>query len=112
MSWIVHDLMCDRCGELDEAVLYERGNPPECRCGGERHWSPAGFNTDLYPTPIYSDASGQYHSSTRDKEAYMRRAGYEPKGDKVRGGRPDLSIRGSAFSYSGQSSRVSTGEKR
>ena len=108
----LHDIRCVGCGTIRENVVIENHVYPHCqRCGDQMTWIPSKVTTDLFPTPQYSDATGKMHSSQREKERCMRDLGYTPKGDKEHGARPDLSIKRSAFSYPGQKSHISTGER-
>jgi len=112
MTRTLHDIRCTRCQTVALDVVIENHVYPKCQlCGGKTVWIPSKVTTDLFATPQYSDATGQFHSSQREKEKYMAERGYYGKGDKEHGARPDLSIRGTGFSYSGQGSRTSTGER-
>ena len=112
MTRTLHDIRCTRCDTIALNVVIENHAYPKCTlCGGKTVWIPSKMTTDLFGTPQYSDASGQLHSSQREKEKYMAERGYWGKGDKDHGARVDLSIKKSAFSYPGQGSRVSTGER-
>jgi len=110
-----HDLECDVCGAREDDASVSGGTIPPCAsCGGSRRivfdgWTTV--HTDLFPTPQYSDASGSWHRSQREKERALRERGFEPCGDRNHGARPDHRIRDSAFSYAGQHSRRSTGER-
>lgn len=97
MSRVLHDIRCAKCQRLMPDVLVDTENMPKCRCGGATRWVPSRMNTDLYPTPRYSDATGKTHTSQREKERYMRDRGFTPCGDKVGGARLDLSLRGTKF---------------
>ena len=111
---VLHAIHCTSAGcdyELEGAMI-SGGAFPKCpTCGGKTTWTPRGFNTDLYKTPKWNEASGQYHASTRDAERHMAELGFTPAGDAVGGARPTLSIEGTGFSYAGQSSRQSSGER-
>ena len=110
-----HDLQCEACGERHSDVPVSGGVAPPCAsCGGPcrivfDRWTTV--HTDLFSTPQYSDASGRWHRSQREKERCMREAGFEPCGDRQHGGRPEHRIHETAFSYAGQASRQSTGER-
>ena len=110
----LRDIICkDRgCNGKRRGVVSPMDDYPPCpRCGGVMTWwankAPA---TDVYKTPQYSDASGQYHSSTREKEHVMADCGYAPAGDKTHGARTEYRLNRAAFSYVGQIARTSTGE--
>jgi len=112
MTRTLHDIRCTRCDTIHIDVVIEDHVYPLCQlCGGKTVWIPSKVTTDLFGTPQYSDAAGRCFSSQREKEKYMAERGYWGKGDKDHGARPDLSIKHTAFSYSGQDSRVSTGER-
>jgi hypothetical protein len=72
---------------------------------------PSKINTDVYARPTYSDATGEWHSSTHEKEMTMAKDGFYPAGDKVGGARHEHRTKGTAFFYPGQTSHVSTGER-
>ena len=108
---VLHDLGCRVCGTTQSDVFVVGGNYPLC-CGTAMHWIPAKVTTDVLGCEVYSDAAGRSFTSQRQKERFMAQKGFTVAGDKVGGARKDLSIRGSAFSYLGQGSRVSTGERR
>ncbi len=118
-SRICHDLHCDICGHIESSVVVVDHRYPACKkCGATMDWTPAGFHADCFGTPQYSDATGEYHTSQRHKEQRMKEIGlattgqpYYVKGDKEHGARPDLSIKKTGFSYSGQKSRISTAER-
>jgi hypothetical protein len=108
----MHDLRCTRCQAIERGVLVEVGRYPKCdACGGVRTWVPAGFHTDLFGRPQYSDATGKYHTSQRDKVRHLKALGYEEAGDPVHGARPELRIKNTAFSYAGQAGHISTQER-
>ena len=112
MTRTLHDIRCTRCQTVALDVVIENHVYPPCTlCGGKTSWIPAKVTTDLFGTPQYSDAAGRFFSSQREKEKYMAERGYYGKGDKDHGARVDLSIRGTGFSYPGQGSRTSTGER-
>lgn len=96
---VLHDVTCPACGNdsLDESFSQaeiERGDWGVCeQCGTLRKWLPNRFATDVFGQPQYSEASGQFHSSTREKVRHMRALGYEEAGDRVHGGRNDGSLR-------------------
>lgn len=109
----LRDLICRDCGEVYHDVYCEYQKYGICGiCNGpvESAASWNGANGGLYGSPTQSDASGQSHSSQYEKEKYMASKGFGACGDKVHGARLDLSMKKSAFSFSGQKSRVSTGE--
>lgn len=119
---VLHWLYCDACGIVLEDVQVDLGRMPTCEtCGREmritwEHGKPPA--TDCYGVAQYSDAAGREFTSHRQKVAHMKDprnnpwgVSYEEAGDKVGGARPDLSIKKTGFSYEGQRSRVSTGER-
>ena len=109
---IVHRTRCQDCDDVQEYTWCEADRYPPCEsCGGTLQWVPAGLHTDVYGCAKYSDATGQYHTSQRDKDRVMKEAGYEPCGDKVHGARPEHRIKNTGFSYRGQPSRTSARER-
>jgi hypothetical protein len=118
-SRILHDLICKDCEAVRRDVVVINGDYPHCTiCKGEMTWMPSKVSTDLFATPQFSDATGEWHSSQSEKIKRMKEIGvattgvpYTEAGDKVHGARNDLSIKRSAFSFSGQKSRVSTEER-
>lgn len=116
---ILHDLICTVCERVEVDVQVSGGDYGHCdTCGGERTWRPAGFHTDVYGSPQYSDASGQYHSSTREKAAHLADprnneygVSFQEAGDKVGGARKDHTLKRTGFSYPSQGGRTSTGER-
>jgi hypothetical protein len=107
---VLHSLHCLCCEWEGSDFVSPPDFPPCPECQGPTTWTPAGFTTDVFGAPKYSDAAHRTFSSQREKESYMRTQGYEVAGDKVRGARPELSIRGSGFSYVGQGKRRTHGE--
>lgn len=122
---VLHDLQCE-CGWESPAPYHiEQGAFPHCPdCQGQTRprfdaWTTV--STDIYSTPQYSDAAGRFFSSTREKERHMYQphqidtqgntVRYEAAGDKVHGARADHTLKRSAFSYNGQGSKISTGER-
>ena len=67
-------------------------------------------STDVYGSAQYSDATGEYHTSQRDKIKHMREAGYEEAGDKVGGARKEHRINGTGYSFPEQVSRRTVSE--
>jgi hypothetical protein len=112
MTRTLHDIRCTRCDTVHlNVVIEDHAYPPCTLCGSKTVWIPSKVTTDLFGTPQYSDATGDFNSSQREKEKKMADLGYYPKGDKDHGARVELSIKGTGFSFPGQSSRVSTGER-
>ena len=109
---VIQDIKCEVCKVDTIDVWVEAGRVPKCEtCGGIRSIIPSGFHHDLLGQPTYSDATGKFHTSQSEKRAHLRTLGYEEAGDKVHGARADHTIHNTAFSYSGQSEHVSTGER-
>lgn len=111
---VVHDWRCDDCDGVMEA-RGSREHPPACpaceepmRITWERGQCPT---IDLYSAPQYSDATGEWHSSQREKARAMQALGYHEAGDKEHGARNTLEIRGTGFSYRDQASHTSTSEQ-
>lgn len=102
---IYHDLYCKRCGREESDVRIVGGVFPEC-CGERMRWRPFHPKTDVYGRPVWSVAAGCYVTSSRERDKIMREAGFEPRGDKVHGGRNESHRNlGKSFSYSGQTVR-------
>ena len=115
MSLQVRDLRCVECGNVVLDVQCKYANYPECGiCKGEMcvTWE-AGRppKTDVYGSPQWNEGVGDYVRSTRDAEKKMADEGFYPAGDPVGGARSDHRIKGTGFSYSGQTSRLSTAER-
>lgn len=117
---------CDRCDLTRDAGLIDWSPTDDygrCPCGGTLRFVPEGFMTDVFGSAQYSDAVGDYVTSSHDRDRKMRDAhheigdsgfsvkGYEPCGDKVHGARPDHSLKNTAFSGGGIGARTSTGER-
>jgi hypothetical protein len=66
--------------------------------------------TDVYGSAQYSDASGMYHTSTRDKERVMREYNFYPAGDKVHGARNEHRLTRTTYSEGKQTSRRTVSE--
>jgi len=114
MTLQIRDLICENCDAILRDVACAYGDYPCCEaCGGRLQvcWSggqpPA---TDVYGVAQYSDATGQWHTSQSDKKRVMRNAGFEEAGDPVHGARPDHRLKGSAFSFSGQTDHRTVAE--
>jgi hypothetical protein len=116
MSLQTRDLYCQICGTVLEDVSCEYRLYPACpECGGPMKvtWeSGQPPNTDIHGVAEFSDATGMYHTSQRDKVRVMKECGYEEAGDKVHGGRPDHTLKNSTFSYPGQRNKRTTAEGR
>lgn len=114
MSLQIRDLQCSACHRIQWNVPCEYQKYPRCpECGGGLLVCWAGGQppaTDVYGCAQYSDASGQWHTSQRDKIRHMKEWGYEEAGDKVGGARKDHTLKGTSFSYGGQSSRRTVAE--
>lgn len=115
MSVQTRDLRCTVCDAIVWNVATEYKRYPGCAsCGGkmevtwEGRQAPA---TDVYGVAQFSDATGEWHTSQRDKVRVMRECGYEEAGDPVGGARPDHTLKNTAWSYPGQKSRTSTEER-
>lgn len=114
---ILHAVRCRECEFIEErfhVVNGDYGACPESACRSrDRTWVPRGFNTDVFGSPQYSDATGQWHSSTRDKIKCAAEAGFTEAGDKVHGARPELRMTGAVFSggvFAGMG-KTSSGER-
>ncbi len=118
------DLMCEKCAAVTIAVLCRYNDYPKCKCGGEQFHTFAMLRdggkapaTDVFGSPQYSDATGQEHSSTRDRKNFMRNhvhdldgipVRYEEAGDKVGGMRIEHRLKKTGFSGGGMSGNRST----
>lgn len=116
MSTIIHDLRCTVCKVLHLNVGVVNGAIPGCDlCGGQMKVSWEGGKppgTDVYGHPKWNEGTGRFESSHRQAEKFMRSQGWDgAAGDPVGGARPDHRIKRTGFSYAGQASRVSTGER-
>lgn len=67
-------------------------------------------STDVYGSAVYSDATGEFHTSQRDKVAKMKEWGYEEAGDPVGGARHEHKLKNTGFSFGGQDSRRTVSE--
>jgi hypothetical protein len=111
---IEHDLHCVKCGVVVHHVAVDYGHYPDCvQCGGKmavnwEHKQPP--STDVFGCAQYSDASGEWHTSTRDKVKSMAEWGYHEAGDPVGGARIVHRLEGTGFSFPGQASRRTVSE--
>ncbi len=114
MSFQTRDLYCVDCEETVFRVACEYDKYPGCaNCGGRMRVSWEGGqapSTDVFGSEQYSDATGMYHTSQRDKERTMRDYGYETAGDKVGGARREHVLKGTTFSYGNQANKRTVGE--
>lgn len=125
MGGVLNDFGCKRCGREERNRVLPSGEAPVC-CGTsmvtlwDHGRAPA---TDIHE-PQFNHATGQYHRSTREAEmvlakqarAWSDRTGMKfmaPKvaGDKHHGARYESRPSNAGFSYGGQASRRSTGER-
>ena len=114
MAQQIRDLFCTGCGKDYPDVLCTWKDYGKCiTCASPLDWRPTwnGATGGLYGSPLFSDATGQYHSSQHEKEMVMAKKGYYPAGDPVGGARKDHTLKHTAISFPGQSSRTSTGER-
>ena len=124
MNLQTRDLYCTDCDARVWDVACEYQRYPGCAsCGGrmaitwEGGQAPA---TDVYGSAQYSDASGQWHTSQREKIKYMKNAGgklnnatvtgFEEAGDKVGGARNDTRFKRTGYSFAGQRSHRTASE--
>ena len=113
MAGVEHNLHCRECGADVLNILVVNCDYGFCKlCGGPMTWTPKSFHTDVYGAPKYSDATGQTHSSHRDKVRHMRSNGFDEAGDKVHGARPEHRLTHASFSYPKQSIRRTQAEGR
>ena len=110
---VLHGLECRACGVTIEDAYVEVDALPPCECGKQLtiwwgHGQPP--TTDVFGVPQYSDATGEVHSSQRDKVRHMKEWGFEEAGDKVGGARNDHTLKNSTFSFAGQTTRRTVAE--
>jgi len=87
---------CPLCGGPGKAN-WEHGHPPA---------------TDVYGHETWNEGTGQYHTSSRAAEKCAQGMGYDGHaGDAVGGAKVEHRIVGTGYSYRGQGSRQSTGER-
>ena len=114
MSLQTRDLRCDDCDTAMADIQCEFGAYPACPlCGGATKITWEGGqppSTDVYGVAQFSDATGEWHTSQRDKKRVMRECGYEECGDRVGGARPDHTLKRTSFSFAGQTSRRTVAE--
>jgi len=67
-------------------------------------------STDVFGSAQYSDATGQCHTSQRDKARVMKESGFFEAGDLVGGARADHRLKRTTFSYGKQQSRRTASE--
>ncbi len=114
MALQTRDLYCIDCGDVVWSVACAYQKYPDCaNCGGEMKTTWEGGqapSTDVYGSAQYSDASGRWHSSQREKAAVMREAGFDEAGDLVGGARYEHRLNRTTFSYCKQGSRRTVSE--
>lgn len=98
----IHDLRCKACARLELDVVVGDRPYPECpECGGERDWSPARVNTDLWGQSRVIASLDREFGSRSDLRRYMKENGLQEAGDKVGGARNEDRMRGTIFSGKG-----------
>jgi len=113
MSVQVRDLICDKDHILWGHVSAFEDIPRCPECGGELEMCWVGGKppaTDVFGCAQYSDATGEFHTSQRDKIRVMKDVGFEEAGDLVGGARKDHTLKNTGFSFSGQGSRRTVSE--
>jgi len=113
MSQQIRDLRCQKCDRVYRGVACEYREYPRCECGGKTAITWDGGvapSTDVWGSAQYSDASGQYHTSQREKVKYLKEWGYHEAGDPVGGARKEHRLKGSTFSFAGQKNRRTVSE--
>ncbi len=114
MSMQTRDLYCVDCKEVVWSVACNYGHYPDCAgCGGKMRITWEGGHapaTDVYGSAQYSDATGQFHTSQRDKARVMREIGFHEAGDLVGGARADHRLKKTTFSYGKQGSHRTVSE--
>lgn len=130
---ILNDLYCPSCGTTRSDVMFRPEQMPFCPCGTQlrQDWShgraPA---TDLGSPRMFQGLDAEFSSTKQAENAAKQRAAEWTRtmqdqlgkniswkidgqaGDKKGGARDVRRLRGSAFSYVGQHSHVSTGERK
>lgn len=101
---VLHDIKCRVCKYKARNQVVTPGAFPPCpRCGGDTTWTPFKPKTDVYGAPTWSWACGKYVGSSHERDEIMRKAGFEPSGDKVGGMRDEGHLNlGATRSYPGQ----------
>lgn len=110
----LYEYHCNRCGDFDAAArIAERRLQPCPECGA--------LSIQIIKTPPHTDVLGHEHycdvnevtyTSRREYEKKMAAGGWEPAGDKVGGARSEHRLKGTLFSYDGQSARTSPAVER
>lgn len=105
----IYDLHCTRCDATWRDVSCRPGEWGTCTCGAPRAMTPFVFATDVLGcervSGVLDEGVGDRplrYTSTREREAKMRRMGFEPAGDRVHGARNQDGYRGMIFSDGGR----------
>jgi putative FmdB family regulatory protein len=105
----LYDYGCEPCGLDFEATkrIADRRVAPCPQCG---EWAKqiiiTAPQTDVFGSEQYCDVNDIKYTSRREYESKMRQHGWEPCGDKKGGARSEYGLKGTLFSYSGQSNRA------
>jgi hypothetical protein len=107
---IKHDLRCEKCGEIEQNVYYEKGETPVCPCGGARGPDYATFkiNTPEWGGPKFFNGLDRTFNSRSELNSYLKEKGLQqaPSADKHHGARNESHLNlGKIFSYPGQTRR-------
>jgi len=106
----LNDFYCRACDRELRNVELPADSRPECCAQPMRvDWSHGQApHNDVYGSPKWNEAVGDFVGSTREADTAMRLAGFEPAGDRVGGARnEDHMGLGKVFSYSDQTRRSS-----
>lgn len=101
----VHDLRCTKCEAIVRDQIVTGTEYGRCSCGGLRTWLPARVNTDIWGSPRYLESLDRTFDSKSDLTKELKRCGFEPAGDKVRGARNEDRYKGTSFNFPGQRRR-------
>lgn len=109
----LYEYGCNECGidfEREQRIANHRyAVCPHC---GERAKQiiKTAPRTDVYGAEQYCDVQDLTYTSRREYERKMKAGGWEPCGDKVGGARSEYGLKGTLFSFNGQTSRSAPAE--
>ena len=103
----IHDLRCTQCEKIVRDQIIKGSDYGRCACGGERTWLPVKVTTDIWGGPKYIESLDRTFDARSDLKSELKRCGFEPVGDKVRGARNEDGYKGTSFQYPKQSRRGS-----
>ena len=107
---IKHDLRCQKCGEVESNVYYEKGETPACKCGGKRGPDFATFkiNTPEWGGSKFITSLDRTFDSRSELNAYLKANNLQqaPSADRHHGARNESHLNlGKIISYPGQTRR-------